>query len=77
MSERELIEAVFARRDAESSAPIIDDLMRDDADWSLFGWHEFLPERIRKVWPKLSRTERIVAYAMADHSSRALNAYDE
>jgi polyhydroxyalkanoate synthesis regulator phasin len=65
MTNDRLISLALGEFSAEHRQKIMDELMREDASVSHYGWHEFLAKDIREVWADLDLGQRLVAYVAA------------
>lgn len=65
MEESELYDVAFAGLSSEYREHLLADIALDNPDRSLYGWAEFLPPDIRSLWPRLGKSQRVIAYLMA------------
>jgi hypothetical protein len=77
MTPAEIEVIAFSGLTPEYRAELLADIFRDDATWSIFGWHEHLPIALVRAWPALDTGQRLVAF-IATEASRAMpSALDE
>lgn len=70
VSESELIELVLGDRGPAEREGILDDLRRNDASWSAYGWHEYLPTILSEAWGRLDMGQKLVALVTAEIAER-------